>query len=282
MAAKTEAKPKTPDAAKPGTEPDAEAPPSKAKLWILGSVLACIAGSAAAFALAPKHAAPKPELEGPFVARLSKADVQVNLAGENGKRYLVLGLNAEYFAYDESYVCARLGKAASSGASSGGHADAAVEDPLYTAMLKDLLVRMASRKTREHVEDPVQMEAFLMEIRAAVEPLLFPVCIGDSRVPQHPDSASGLRVGESIMESTMRGMLHEHELDVSAPTRTIRLDGGAPVKFEGEERDLKVFGADGELLYVNVTALDPKFVGKVPVGVAGRVRRIYRDQLLMQ
>lgn len=277
MATKTEAKPKTPDAAKAAEA--AEAPPSKKKLWIVGAVVACAAGSLLAFMAAPKHAEPKPELEGPFVARLSKQDVQVNLAGENGKRYLVLGLNAEYFAYDESFVAARLGNAAAGGEHG---AAAAVEDPLYTAMLKDLLVRMASRKTREHVEDPVQMEAFLAEIRTAVEPLLFPVCIGDSVVPQHPDKKSGLRVGESIMESTMRGMLHDHELDVSAPAKTIRLDQGPVVSFTGEERDLKLEDEHGAFLYVNVTGLDPKFVGKVPIGVAGRVRRIYREQLLMQ
>ena len=77
--------------------------------------------------------------------------------------------------------------------------------------------------------------------------------------------------------STMRGMLHEHALDVSAPTKTLRLDGGAPVGFTGDERDLQVVGEHGELVHVNVTGLDPSFVGKVPIGVAGRVRRIYRD-----
>lgn len=279
MAAKTDAKPKTPDASKSNADQAAEAPPSKAKLWIVGAVIACVAGAGAAFAVSPKKEEPKPELEGPFVAKLSKEDVQVNLAGENGKRYLVLGLNAEYFAYDESFVAARLGNAASGGDHGGAPA---VEDPLYTAMLKDLLVRMASRKTREHVEDPVQMEAFLMEIRAEVEPLLFPICIGDSVVPQHADSKSGLRVGESIMDSTMRGMLHDHHLEVSAPTKTIRFDEGPPIAFQGDERDLKLEGKNGEFLFVNVTGLDPKFVGEVPVGVAGRVRRIYRGQLLMQ
>jgi flagellar basal body-associated protein FliL len=278
MPTKTEAKPKTPDAAKGAPEKAADAPPSKAKVWILAAVLATAAGATLAVMAVPKAPEPKPVLEGPFVARLSKQDVQVNLAGENGKRYLVLGLNAEYFAYDESFVAARLGNAAAA----GGSATPAVEDPLYTAMLKDLLVRMASRKTREHVEDPVQMEAFLGEIRTAVEPLLFPVCIGDSVVPQHPDTKSGLRVGESIMDSTMRGMLHDHALEVSAPTKTIRLDGGPVVTFTGEERDLKLTGEQGECLYVNVTGLNPDFVGKVPIGVAGRVRRIYREQLLMQ
>lgn len=275
MATKTDAKPKSPDAAKANAE-QAEAPPSKAKLWIAGAAIACVAGAAAAFAVMPKHPDPKPELEGPFVAKLSKEDVQVNLAGENGKRYLVLGLNAEYFAYDESFVAARLGNAAAGAATPG------VEDPLYTAMLKDLLVRMASRKTREHVEDPVQMEAFLMEIRAQVEPLLFPVCIGDSVGPQHADTESGLRVGESIMDSTMRGMLHDHHLEVSAPTKTVKLDKGQPIAFTGDERDLKLADENGQFLFVNVTGLDPKFVGNVQIGVAGHVRRIYRGQLLMQ
>jgi hypothetical protein len=252
----------------------------KSKVLIIGLGLCCVLGGALALVAIPKKVEHKHSLEGPFVAPLSKENLQVNLAGENGKRYLVLALNAEYFAYSESYVAARLGGAA---AASGGHGgEPAVADPLYTAMLKDTLLRVAGRKTREQVEDPVQMEAFLMEVRSAVEPLFFPVCVGDSTSPQAADTMSGLLAGESVMESTFRGFLHEHALRVDAAHKTLRLDDGPETSFHGEERDLRVAATNGSTVFVNVVRLDPKFTGDVPIGVAGRVRRIYRQQVLVQ
>ncbi|MFN0007791.1 MAG: hypothetical protein ACKVXR_07770 [Planctomycetota bacterium] len=263
----------------PATEADAgQGRKSKALFLALG--LSFVAGTLLAVLAMPGKAEHPPVLEGPFVALLSSESVQVNLAGENGKRYLVLGLNAEFFAYSEHYVAARLG---TGGAAAGGHGgEAAAPDPLYTAMLKDTLLRLAGRRTREQVEDPVQMEAFLMELRAAVEPLLFPLCIGDSTSPQIADTKSGLRVGESAMDSTYRGLLHEHALHVDAPRKTLRLDDGPETPFQGQERDLRVNASDGTTAYVNVSLLDPKFVGDVPLGVAGRVRRIYRQEVLVQ
>jgi flagellar basal body-associated protein FliL len=262
-----------------GEAADAEPARGKKKPMLIGLVLCCALGAGLAALAVPKKAVHRHSLEGPFVAQLSKENLQVNLAGENGKRYLVLGLNAEYFAYAESYVAARLGGGA---AASGGHGDAAQADPLYTAMLKDTLIRVAGRKTREQVEDPVQMEAFLMEVRAAVEPLLFPVCIGDSSSPQVADTLSGLLAGESVMESTFRGFLHEHALRVDGAHKTMRLDDGPETSFRGEERDLRVAASDGTTVFVNVVRLDPSFSGDVPIGVAGRVRRIYRQQVLVQ
>jgi hypothetical protein len=126
------------------------------------------------------------------------------------------------------------------------------------------------------------MEAFLMEVRAAVDPLLFPLCIGDSTSPQIPDTTSGLLVGESAMESTYRGLLHEHALHVDASRKLLRLDQGPEISFQGDERDLKVTAADGTTAYVNVSRLEPEFSGEVPLGTAGRVRRIYRQEVLVQ
>ena len=257
----------------------ASPPAGKSKTWMIGLAVACALGGTLALVAIPKKAEHKHALEGPFVAQLSKENLQVNLSGENGKRYLVLGLNAEYFAYAESYVAARLGGAAPA----GGHgSDAAAADPLYTAMLKDTLLRVAGRKTREQVEDPVQMEAFLMEVRNAVDPLLFPVCVGDSSSPRVADSVSGLLAGESVMDSTFRGFLHEHALRVDSLHKTLRLDDGPETTFHGDERDLRVSAADGATVYLNVMHLEPTFSGDVPIGVAGRVRRIYRQQVLVQ
>ena len=220
-----------------------------------------------------------PHLSGPFVAKLSKTDLQVNLAGESSKRYLVMVLVGEYFAYDEAYVGGRLGNAVGSG---DGHGSAPVEDPLYTAMLKDAMLKLASTRTRDQVTDPVKSDAFLEDVRRVVDPLLFPVYIGDSHSHRDGDSASGLRAGESIFESKMRGLLHEHELVVDAIDQTIALDDGPKIEFGGRERDLKVADKAGLTVYVDVTQLNPEFVGKVPVGVPGKLRRIYRDSFLVQ
>jgi len=259
------------DKSKDAKKDGAAAPAPKGKLGILvGAVTAVALGGVLALLAIPKKDAPKPKLEGPFVARLAKEDLQVNLAGENGKRYLVLALSAEYFAYDQASVLAHLGV----------EGDAA--DPLFATRLRDTMLRMASRKTREQVEDPVQMEAFLMEVRGALEPILFPVCIGDSTTPQTRDTKSGLRVGESVMESSLRSLLHERALTVDAGRKTIRLDGGPETAFRGDERDLRVTGSTGEFVFVDVTGLDPDFSGEVPVGVQGRLRRLYRDQVLVQ
>ncbi|MBL8863775.1 MAG: flagellar basal body-associated FliL family protein [Planctomycetes bacterium] len=265
MAAKTEEKSK--DAKQDAT---ASVAPRRKLGVILGAVAFVALGAAAAVMAVPSKPPPTPRLEGPFLARLSKDDLQVNLAGENGKRYLVLSLSAEYFAYDEKLISARLG------------ADSEAADPLFDSRLKDTMLRLAARKTREQVEDPVQMEAFLMEVRGAVEPLLFPVSVGDAKTLQARDKVSGLRAGESVMDSTMRGLIHEHHLEVDPLRRTLRLDGGPETSYRGDERDLRVVAQDGASVFVDVTGLDPRFAGKVPIGVHGRLRRLYREQVLVQ
>ncbi len=268
MAAKTEEKPKDGAAAE-------AAPKSKKPLkLIVGAVVVLALGAVAAVMAVPGAPPPKPQLQGPFAARLSKEDLQVNLSGENGKRYLVLSLNAEYFAYDERYVAARFGQ------EEGGEAGA--EDALFSARLKDAMLRIAARRTREQVEDPVQMEAFLMEVRNAVDPLLFPVCVGDSIAPQIADKKSGLRVGESVMDSTLRGLLHDHVLKIDGKRKIMVLDDGPETPFKGDERDLRVNDAKGDTVYLNLAGLKPDFSGEVQIGVPGRLRRIYRDQILVQ
>ena len=267
MPTKTEEKPK--DAKKEGAE---AAPPRKKLAVLIGAALIVTLGIVAAFVAVPAKEAPKPRLEGPYVAKLSKDDLQVNLAGENGKRYLVLSLSAEYFAYDPAAVVSYLGV---EGEAEGG-------DTVFATRLKDTMLRLAARKTREQVEDPVQMEAFLIEVRSAIDPLVFPVTVGDAVSLQSADTASGLRVGESVMDSTLRGLLHDHELEVDPKRKTLRLDGGPEFAYRGDERDLRVDGPTGETVYLDVTGLDPEFAGKVPVGVTGRLRRLYREQVLVQ
>jgi flagellar basal body-associated protein FliL len=260
----------------------ADAPRSKKSLVVgLGAFGVIVLGGMVSMMAIPKKKVERHLLDGPFVSKLSKNEIQVNLAGEGSKRYLAMDLNVEYFAYEESYVTARLGTGGGGGGGHGGEA-AGTGDPLYLAMLQDSLLQIASRKTRDQVTDPVQIEAFLEEVRVAVDPLLFQVCVGDSHSQTKPDSKSGLRAGESIDESTFRGLLHEHFVQVDAIQRTLRLDEGPVVTYTGNERDLKVEDGKKQFVRLDVSQIDPKFRGMVPVGIAGKVRRIYRDKFLVQ
>lgn len=259
--------------------------PKKGKLPLMiggGALGMIVIGYVLSLMAVPAKEAPKPHLEGPFVAKLSKSDIQVNLAGEGAKRYLVMQLQAEYFAYDETYVAGRLGIATSHGGGGGGHGDAPTEDPIYTAQLKNALLKLASTKTRDQVTDPVLVDGFLEDVRTVVDPILFPICVGDSHSPHDPDKKSGIRVGESSCESEFRGLLHEHEFEVDNVRKEIRFDGGSAVQYTGHELDLAVPGKDGQKIYLNLTELKPEFSGKVEIGVPGHVRAIYRDSLLIQ
>lgn len=245
---------------------------NKLPLILGGGALSMIAvGYMLSLMAIPSKETPKPHIEGPFVSPLSKTDVQVNLAGEGGKRYLLMALQAEYLAYDESYVKGRLGLT-----------DGGTEDAVYTAQLKDALLGIASTKTREQVTNPVLLDGFLEEVRVALEPILFPVYIGDTHLPGAADTASGLRVGDSATEIRFRGFLHDHSVFVDGPRQRARFDSGALVTFEGNERDLWLTNEKGDRVTINVTNVNPEFAGEVAIGVPGKVRRIYRNSLLVQ
>ena len=51
---------------------------------------------------------------------------------------------------------------------------------------------------------------------------------------------------------------------------------------EARENDLKLVNEDGDALFVDVTELKADFEGKIPVGVPGRLRKIYRESFLVQ
>jgi flagellar basal body-associated protein FliL len=262
---------------KDGKEAEAaksEAAPKKSKLPLLvgggaAALLVC-AYMFASMAVPKKHVVP--QLQGPLVAKLSNSELQVNLAGEGSKRYLVMSLTAEYVAYDEAFVKARTGAGGKPGD----------EDPQYAAMLTDSLLRLASMRTREEVTDPVLIDALLEEIREEIDPVLFPVVIGDAKKANEADHESGLKPGESIHMATMRGLLHQHRLVVDTHSKTIRLDAGPDVRYSGDERDLKVVDQDGNTVYVDVTGVQKGFVGEVAVGAPGKLRRVLREKLLVQ
>jgi flagellar basal body-associated protein FliL len=202
---------------------------------------------------------------GPFVAEVSpSAGFQVNLSGDGGKHYLSLKLNVEVDAFEESYAGARASQ------------------PLYQAKLTDAVLRTASQKSKGELDNAVGREVFRDELRIALDPVLFPVHVGDEHAPDDPHAPSGLRFGRSIARSNMRGLFYEHALHLDVARKSIRLDDGKDISFHGDEADLFVADARGKGVYVDVSSLQEDFVGDIGVGTFGRVRNVYFNTFLTQ
>jgi hypothetical protein len=254
-----------PDAKKP--EEAAAAPKnSKKMLFLVGGGVGILGSALAAVMMAVpgKHADEVKHLAGPFVSPLAKKDLQVNLAGNNLKRYLVMSVNAEFNAYEEGYF------------------DERIADPLYDAMLQDTLLGLAAMRTADEMADSVMVGAFLEELREKADALVFPVEIGHAHAPATPDGDSGLLPGLSIRSSTFRGLFEEHCLTLDGAAKTIQLDGGASVTFKGDERDLMVQDAQGDHVFVDVTKVHAEFKGEVHTGTQGQIRKIFRNTWIIQ
>ncbi len=263
-----------------GAAAEPAAAPSKKKAFIVGagSAIAVLALAFVASLMAVPKKVHVEHLEGPFLAKLSKEALQTNLAPPGGKRFISMLLQAEYYAYSEAYVQGRLG-----GGSAGGEGGGAkTDDPLYLAMLKDALLTTMGTKTPEQITDAAMVDVFFEEVREAIDPVLFPVYVGEATTPYQADMKSGLKVGEDNSRSTMRGLLHEHALKVDGNAMTIAMDGGTTIPFTDHDRNLKVINQAGEYVFLDCTGFKSGFSGSVPVGVPGRVRRIFRDQLIVQ
>lgn len=247
------------------TEGEEEAPPKKKKGVLLGGGIVGLIGMAyVASLMAVPGKTEAPPILGPFVAPLAVEQLSVNLSGAGNKNYLALTLKAEYVGYDETYAVTRIA------------------DPLVLAMLDDTTIIVCSQKEKEDVNGAVGKEVLREELRVAIDPLLFPVHVGETAAPHDADAESGLAPGMSMDQATMRGYLHDHVLKVDAIKGTIQLDAGDPVSFDGTERDLAVTGPTGDQVYVDVTGLVEGFVGEVPVGVMGSIKKIHFAKFLVQ
>lgn len=242
--------------------------PKKKGMFLGGGVVGLIALAwALSIVAVPSggHHEAQRRIAGPFVVEVSpSAGFQVNLSGDGGKHYLSLKLNVEVDAFEEGYAGARASQ------------------PLYQAKLTDAVLRTASQKSKGDIDNAVGREVFRDELRLALDPVLFPVHVGDELAPENAHTLSGLRFGRSSAKSTMRGLFYEHALHADAARKIIRLDDGKDVSFQGDETDLFVADARGKGVYVDVGALHADFVGEVRVGTFGRVRNVYFNTLLTQ
>jgi len=244
--------------------------PAKKKGVLLGGGIVGLIGLAWALSLVAVpsgggHASEAHHVAGPFMADISPtAGFQVNLSGDGGKHYLSLKLNVEVDAFDEGYATARTSQ------------------PLYQAKLTDAVLRTASQKTKGELDNAVGREVFRDELRIALDPVLFPVHVGDEHAPEGAHEESGLRPGRSIERSSMRGLFYEHGLFLDVQRKLVRLDDGKDAEFHGDETDLFVSDTRGKGVYVDVSGLYGDFVGRVPVGAFGRVRNVYFNTFLTQ
>jgi hypothetical protein len=249
---------------KPTEETEEEtAPRSKKKLFLGGGALALVASAWIAASMAAPKKAEYKVFEGPYVTAISADEQTANINDKGRKRFLLLKLNAVYEAFDEAYVTAR------------------VADPIYLAQVTDAVLGTASRYDETIMNEDIG-EMFLSELQIELDPILFPVHIGKSKVPGGPDPESGLQPGLSIDRSTLRGSLYDHHLTVDSEAMKLRLDEGPPVVFQGDERDLRVENERGRSVYLDVTDLEPGFQGRVLVGVHGRVKRLLKEKFNVQ
>jgi flagellar basal body-associated protein FliL len=248
------------------------APPSDARrpkksIVLGGGTLAVIALGWAASLLAVPHKPKEDEhsTRSSFLLDISPpGGFQVNLSGMAGKHYLAMDATIEVDAFEEARASERAA------------------DELCRAKLSDAVLATASRKTKDDLDDPMGKEAFREELRLVLEQVLFPVQVGATDGKGSPHAESGLAPGLSIDRSTLRGSFFGHAVDLDAAKKTIRLDGGPLVRFEGGETDLAVCNQDGDCIFVDVSHLDPAFQGEVQVGVLGWIRRVFFTSFLMQ
>lgn len=234
-----------------------EGNPKKKKLMLFGG--GGVAVIAAAFLTAALATPAKKEykvFEGPWITPLTPEKIQVNLKGANRTRFQVFAAEAYFEAYDQQYAL-----------------DRAI-DPTYVALVKDMVVRVTSRRTIDEVDSEVGRTAFREDMRQSIDPLLFPVQVGKTATPADQDPRSGLKVGISSIRSNFRIPLYDGVLHVDEPGRTVRLGRGQPVPFEGTEKDLRVEDEHGRYVFLDVTRVNPGFQGEVMIGVHGRIREI--------
>ena len=193
--------------------------------------------------------------------------LQVNLATPEGNTYMLMKLNAEFDAYDPGYFEVR---------------NAADEGAHFNSLIRHRLISMGETKSKAMVQSSESKDAFLLEIRDGLDPILFPVHIGDTTNPYAADTLSGLKPGDSTIRANLRGRYEDHILHVDGPAKTLRLDEGESTGYNGNEIDLMVTNQDGKFIYLNVTEAIPEFVGEIKVGVKGRIRKILKETFLVQ
>jgi hypothetical protein len=240
---------------------------SKKGLSLGGGMIALVGVAYLSATMGTPSIGPIPQYQGPFVLTLTgEKEVTLNLASSTTK-YLVMKLDAEYDCYDPNYFEVR---------------NEDDEGALFNAVVIDMLNEIGSTKTLEMVTNEASKKAFWLELRDGLDPICFPIHVGNTDNPYQSDSASGIKPGDSMLFSSLRGRHEDHTLYVDAPAKTVRLDGGESVGYHGSEIDLLATNENDKFIYLNVSEIDPNFVGELKVGVKGRLRRVLVQKFGLQ
>ena len=251
------------DAPEASEASEAENKPSKSRgplKLLLGVVLLVATGGALATMAIPS----KPvefKLGGPYFARLLDKDIVVSTPDGNATRYLKFRVDCEFASYDETYVTTRAA------------------DPFFVPYLHSEAQTIASARTLDKSVIGAERAEFCAALRSGLEPIVFPIHVGETINPLDADPASGLRPGVSHHQASFRGRFHDWTMKVDGPARTLQLGEGNPVTFAGNEDDLEVRCQLGDTIYVDVTHLDPEFSGDLKVGVHGKLRNILLEAI---
>ena len=69
---------------------------------------------------------------------------------------------------------------------------------------------------------------------------------------------------------------------VDAVARTLQIDDGPVVDFEGNEEDLEIRTSTGKVVYVDVTEVVGDYQGELKIGIHGRIRQLFASDLIAQ
>jgi flagellar basal body-associated protein FliL len=237
----------------------------KRKLLLGGGAVAVMAfGGIAAMMAIPSREAEARRLAGPYSIALFDEEFTCNIAEPGHSRFLRFSPQAAYFAYEPTYLQERS------------------LDELYAPALRNTVLQISSRKTVDEIYGDTNENTFMAELRDALDPVLFPVHIGRTKLPWDFDEATGLRPGLSSDLSTFRGEFDEHVLNIDEPAGEMWIDEGPRTSFEPGDYDVRVIDADGRVVFIDTSNLEEGFQGHVNIGVRGRIRTILPGELLIQ
>ncbi len=237
----------------------------KAKLLIGGGVLSVVAAGILAAVMAIPKKYENPRMVGPFAQVLFDEPISCNLAGADRTRFLQMHPQVSYLAYDPLYLSLRI------------------TDPLYPGALRSTVGAVASRKNPEELyEGSIGNTAFMEELRDNIDPVLFPVHVGDTALPWDHDEESGLRPGLSSSRSSFRGHFADHILHVTQEPMEMWVDEGPKASFEKGDEDVRLITAEGGVLFIDASMLNKGFEGEVKIGVRGRTVQVIPVDLMVQ
>ena len=253
--------------AQEGAETEVVAKGGKKKLFLGGGLVAVIAAGAIAAMMAVPSKVEKRTFAGPFTIPLFEELFNCNIQESGRTRFLQMSPQATYFSYDPSYMQTR------------------VLDELYRAEVQNTVFQIATRKSLDEIYGEVNASTFMEELRDALDPVLFPVHIGSSKLPWDMDSKSGMRPGISSDKNTFRGRFEDHVLHVEHSPEgqgQLWIDDGPKSSFEPGDFDVRVISAAGEVVFVDASGFKEGFTGAIKIGVQGRIMRILPVGLLVQ